>query len=86
MRKVYIDARQIYIMQDIPYSTTQILYHNKLENIHDIESYYTFLKLAWIDHSATMVAMLTCGVLMGILTSKYLYIYLKKHDIIKVVN
>ena len=73
-------------MQGIPYSTTQILYHNKLGNIHDIESYYMFLKLAWIDHSEIMVMMLFCGVLMGILISKYLYIYLKKHDIIKAVN
>ncbi len=86
MRKVYIDARQIYIMQGIPYSTTQILYHNKLENIHDLESYYMFLKLAWVDHSTTMIIMLFCGVLMGILISKYVYIYLGKHNIIKVVN
>ncbi len=77
MRKVYIDARFIYIMQDIPYSTTQILYHNKLGNIHDIESYHTFLKLAWIDHSAIMVMMLFCGVLMGILASRYLFKYIK---------
>ncbi len=73
-------------MQGIPYSTTQILYHNKLENIHDLESYYMFLKLAWVDHSTTMIIMLFCGVLMGILISKYLYIYLVKHNIIKVVN
>ena len=77
MRKVYIDARQIYIMQGIPYSTTQILYHNKIENIHDIESYYTFLKFAWVDHSTTMILMMFCGVLMGILASRYLCKYIK---------
>ncbi len=73
-------------MQGIPCSTTQILYHNKLGNIHDFESYYMFLKFAWVDHSTTIIMMLFCGVLMGILLSKYVYIYLGKHDIIKAVN
>lgn len=52
-------------MQGLAYNTTTILYHNKLSNIHDLASYYQFLKYAWVDHAALMIGMLCAGAICG---------------------
>lgn len=60
-------------MQDFPYSTTRIIYHNKLSNIHDLDSYILFMRYAWIDYSTEIVMALLASFIIGVILTKHLY-------------
>lgn len=69
---IYYSVRSI-TMQDFPYSTTRIIYHNKLSNIHDLDSYILFMRYAWIDYPTEIVMALVAGFIIGLFFAKHLY-------------
>ncbi len=48
-----------------------ILYHNKLSNIHDIDSYITFMRYAWVDYADVIIMFVLIGLIMGVLIARY---------------
>ena len=58
-------------MQDVAYNTT--IMHLRLSDVHDIDSYITLMRYAWMSYQMEILAALFIGCVGGILITKHIY-------------
>lgn len=60
-------------MQGFAYNTTEAPTYIRLSDVHDLESYYEMLQMAWVGYSTHIIFAIVAGAFIGFYAMRFLH-------------